>query len=233
MGYTNEFLHPLERPYEKIKVRGAGELSDKELLAILLQGGIRGKNNLELASSLLDAEMVKNKISQLLHLEVGDLLEIKGIGTAKAARIVAAVELGKRAVAAKKLGGTIQFNKPELIYNYLADQAWEINENMLMLLLDCHNRLIRKINVAKGDLTQVSFNSRALLRTILRYNAKKVALGHNHPSGDVQPSKADLDSTRRIFLLLSELDIELIDHIVISSETFLSIRREYPRIFTN
>lgn len=231
MAYKNICLQPLERPYEKIKVKGAANLSDKELLAIIIQSGMRGQGSMELADALLNSEMISSRLSQFLHLEVNDYLELKGIGLAKASRIAAAIELGKRAIASKNIEVDVNFNTPELIYKYLSAQSWEVQEVMVLLLLDCHNRLLRKLTVAKGDLTQISFNSKTLLRTVLRYNTKRVVLVHNHPSGNTTPSETDMETTRRLHTLFAELDIELVDHLIIGSLDFLSIRRQHPELF--
>ncbi|OYT90891.1 MAG: hypothetical protein CFE43_16065 [Burkholderiales bacterium PBB3] len=225
-------LPPDARPREKLLARGASALSDTELLAILLRTGIQGKGVLQMAEELLS---IKNDsgsrtidggfggISGLLHATPDDLKRVKGLGPAKRAEIVAVLELARRAMAEQLKERTV-FADPNTIKHYLklhlAARSYEV---FAVIFLDAQNRLLAMEEMFRGTLTQTSVYPREVALRALHHQASAVVLAHNHPSGTVQPSRADEALTQTLKAALALLDVRVLDHIIVGPGQALSM----------
>ena len=215
------------RPREKLLARGPAALSDGELLALLLRTGIQGKSVLHLADELL-ADPAKNPngfggISGLLHTSAKDLERIKGLGPAKRAELVAVLELARRALAEQLKERTV-FDTPHAVSDYLrlhlGQRAYEV---FAVLFLDAQNRLLAMEELFRGTLTQTSVYPREVVIRALHHSAASVVLAHNHPSGNVQPSRADEYLTQSLKSALALLDIRVLDHVIVAQGQALSM----------
>ncbi|MEY2954118.1 MAG: hypothetical protein RLZZ401_2205 [Pseudomonadota bacterium] len=215
------------RPREKLLARGPGSLSDAELLALLLRTGIQGKSVLHLADELL-ADPARHPsgfggIAGLLHASAKDLERIKGLGPAKRAELVAVLELARRALAQQLKERTV-LNSPQMVNDYLqlhlAARSYEV---FAVLFLDAQHRLIALEELFRGTLTQTSVYPREVVMRALHHQAGAVVLAHNHPSGSVQPSRADEFLTHTLKAALALIDIRVLDHVIVAPGQALSM----------
>lgn len=214
-------LPPDARPREKLLARGAAALSDAELLALLLRTGIQGKNVLLLAQELLDTF---GGIAGLLHAELADMKRIKGLGgPAKRAELVAVLELARR-VLAQQLRERTAFASPDAVKHYLQlHLAARPHEVFAVLFLDAQNRLLAMEELFRGSLTQTSVYPREVVLRALHHQAAAVVLAHNHPSGAVQPSRADEALTQTLKSALALVDVRVLDHVIVAPGQALSM----------
>jgi DNA repair protein RadC len=223
------------RPREKLLSRGPGALSDIELLAILLRTGIQGKGVLQMAEELLQLKNDSTSrrpddlrggfggIAGLLHATADDLRSVKGLGPAKRAESVAVLELARRAMA-QKLQEREVFADPDTIKHYLklhlAARSYEV---FAVIFLDNQNRLIAMEEMFRGTLSQTSVYPREVVIRALHHSAAAVVLAHNHPSGSVQPSRADEALTQTLKAALALVDVRVLDHIIVGPGQALSM----------
>ncbi len=220
------------RPREKLLARGPGALSDVELLAILLRTGIKGKGVLQMADELLNIKNNSTKgsldggfdgLSGLLHATADDLKRVKGLGPAKRAEIVAVLELARRAMAQQLQERTV-FADPSAIKHYLklhlAARSYEV---FAVIFLDAQNRLLCMEEMFRGTLTQTSVYPREVVLRALHHQASAVVLAHNHPSGTVQPSRADEMLTQTLKTTLALIDVRVLDHVIVAPGEALSM----------
>ena len=208
------------RPREKLLARGAGALSDAELLALLLRSGIPGKNALQMGQELLDNF---GGVAGLLHTSPQALKSIKGLGPAKGAEIVAVLELARRALAAQ-LKDKPLFSTPQAVREYLQLQLGSRqHEIFAVLFLDSQHRLIALEELFRGTLTQTSVYPREVVIRALALHAASVVLAHNHPSGSAQPSRADETLTHTLKAALALVDVRVLDHFVVTSTQAVSM----------
>ncbi len=227
---------PLEaQPREKLLARGPGALSDAELLAILLRTGIAGKGVLQMAEELLQLKKdsaLRNidggqggfgGIAGLLHATADDLKRVKGLGPAKRAEIVAVLELARRAMA-QRLQEREVFADPQAVKHYLQlHLAAKGHEVFAVLFLDSQNKLLAMEELFRGTLTQTSVYPREVVIRALHHGAAAVVLAHNHPSGSVQPSRADEALTQTLKAALALVDVRVLDHIIVGPGQALSM----------
>lgn len=207
------------RPREKLLARGAGALSDAELLALLLRSGIPGKNVLMLAQELVDRF---GGVAGLLHTPAEALKSIKGLGPAKRSELVAVLELSRRALV-QQLTQKPLFNTPQAVRDYLQLQLGARSyEVFAVLFLDSQHRLIELEEMFRGTLTQTSVYPREVVKRCLALNAAAVIFAHNHPSGIAEPSQADQRLTQRLKAALGTVDIRVLDHFVVGEAEALS-----------
>ena len=228
-------LPPDARPREKLLARGAGALSDAELLAILLRTGIKGKGVLQMAdellqlkndSSLRTADGGFGGISGLLHATADDLKRVKGLGPAKRAEIVAVLELARRAMA-QQLTERAVFADPHAVKHYLQlHLAARAHEVFAVVFLDAQNKLLAMEELFRGTLTQTSVYPREVVIRALHHQAAAVVLAHNHPSGSVQPSRADEALTNTLKAALALVDVRVLDHIIVAPGQALSMAEQ-------
>lgn len=203
-----------EMPREKLFTQGRKALSDEELLAIFLRTGLPGCNVLELAKLLKAQARSLADLGQMEAAEIAAL--VKGIGVAKAATLAAGFELGQRAARARL--EREDMGTARNVYEYLVGELrFETQEVMCVLLLDARRRLIRMERVAAGTLTRVVIHARNIFKPAISYNASKVIIAHNHPSGSITPSEHDKVLTRAVAEAGEVLGIPLLDHVIIGA----------------
>jgi DNA repair protein RadC len=209
------------RPREKLMARGAAALSDTELLALLLRTGIAGKGVFALAQELVDTF---GGLAGLLHTDAEDLKRVKGLGgTAKRAELVAVLELARRAMS-QRLQEREVFSSPGAVKHYLQlHLAAKAHEVFAVLFLDAQNRLLAMEELFRGTLTQTSVYPREVVLRALKHNAAAVVLAHNHPSGTVQPSRADEALTQTLKAALALVDVRVLDHVIVAPGDALSM----------
>lgn len=211
------------RPREKLLARGTSALSDAELLAILLRSGLRGKGVLQLAQELLDRF---SGLAGLLHTDAQALQQIKGLGPAKRAEVVAVLELARRALM-QPLHSQPVFDSPQAVRQYLQLQIGaRPHEVFAVLFLDSQHRLIALEELFRGTLSQTSVYPREVVMRALSLNAAAVVLAHNHPSGSTQPSRADQTLTQTLKSALALVDVRVLDHFVVTSTQSLSMAEQ-------
>ena len=215
---------PLESmPRERLEKLGAKSLETYELLAILLRTGSRELNVLQLA------KVVLNTFEDLFTLKmatVEELMAIHGIGRTKAIELKAAMELGIRLGTAKKtkLGHITSSQKAgECIMEELKDLY---QEHLIALFLNSKNEVIKKKIIFRGGLNQAVVHPREIFREAVRFSAARIIIGHNHPSGNVTPSQADIDFTRRLSECGEMMGIELLDHFIVGDHSYCSLKEE-------
>jgi DNA repair protein RadC len=214
-------LPPDARPREKLLARGPGALSDAELLALLLRTGTAGRGVLQMAQEVLDAF---DGIAGLLHAGADDLRRVKGLGgPAKRAELVAVLELACRALA-QQLKQRAVFDSPAAVKSYLQlHLAQRAHEVFAVLFLDSQHRLVALEELFRGTLTQTSVYPREVVLRTLHHHAAAVVLAHNHPSGSVQPSRADEAITQALKAALALIDVRVIDHVIVAPGEALSM----------
>jgi len=219
--YKIKDLPKVDRPREKLILKGPQNLKDEELLAILLRTGIEGKNVLEIAKQILR----KYSKKRILKMTYQDLMKIKGINSAKACTILASIELIKRALEV----GEETLPKIESIkdviaqFSYLRDKT---REHLAALYLNARNELVFKKHIFVGTLDANIAHPREIFEHALTNHASSVILVHNHPSGDPEPSKADLEITKRILEAGKILGIDILDHIIITKTKAFSFKEK-------
>jgi len=213
-------LPPDARPREKLLTRGPGALSDAELLALLLRTGLAGKGVLQLAQELLDGF---DGLAGLLHASADDLKRIKGLGPAKRAELVAVLELARRALA-EQLRERAALDTPQAVKDYLQlHLAHKKHESFAVLFLDNQHKLLALEELFRGTLAQTSVYPREVVLRALHHHAAAVVLAHNHPSGTVQPSRADEALTQALKAALALVDVRVLDHVIVAPGLALSM----------
>lgn len=214
-------LPPDARPREKLLARGAGALSDAELLALLLRTGTAGRGVLQMAQEVLHAF---GGVAGLLHASADDLKRIKGLGgSAKRAELLAVLELARRALA-EQLRERAALGSASAVADYLRLHLdGRRHEVFVALFLDAQHRLIAMEELFRGTLTRSSVYPREVALRALHHHAAAVVLGHNHPSGSVQPSAADEGITRQLKSALALIDVDVLDHVIVAPGQALSM----------
>lgn len=209
-----------DRPREKMMSKGIQSLSDSELIALLIGSGTREVSAVELARQILNK--ADNSLDKLGKLSVADLKKLKGIGQARAISIAAALELGRRRTlsespeACKISGSADVFN---MMQSLLADLP---HEEFWILILNRSNRVVDKRKISQGGITGTVTDIRMILKMALEQLGTSLILCHNHPSGNLQPSDADLAITRRLKESAALMDITVLDHIIIAGRKYFS-----------
>jgi DNA repair protein RadC len=207
------------RPRERLIDLGPSVLSDAELVALLLGTGTLGRTALACAHTLL-AEL--GGVSGLVRAEVGELARLPAVGWARAARLRAAVELGRRAVGARFSRGEALSSPAAVAERLRAAFAQEPQEVFVALGLDTKHRVLAHYEVARGTLTSVEVHPREVLRRLVRESAAAFIVAHNHPSGDPSPSPEDLLLTVRLASAGELLGIRLVDHVIVGHRATFS-----------
>jgi len=201
-----------ERPREKLLARGAAFLSDAELLAIFLGSGQRGQSAVDTGRHLLNEQ---NGLRGLLDLSANELAKLKGLGPARACALTAALELGTRHLAMRLERGEA-LTDPRKAGDYFAKRLRSLpHEVFACMFLDNQHQLLAYEELFTGSLDGAEVHPREVLKNCLKHNAAAVIFGHNHPSGNPQPSAADRAVTARLKQALALLDIRCLDHFII------------------
>ena len=209
-----------ERPYEKLKMYGEKKLSNAELLAIIIKTGTKEETAVNLANRIL---LLVNNIQDLKNLSLEELMKIKGIGKVKAIQIKATCELASRInVPIKRINKAITCSKDvaEVISGEL---KYERREIIKALLIDEKNKIVKIVDIKEGNINEIKVTPTRVMQEVVKEQVRKFILVHNHPSGDVTPSKADIEFTKRIQLCAELLETKLLDHIIIGADNYKSI----------
>ena len=217
--YRIKDLPKIERPREKLMKYGPEKLSNSELLAILLRSGKKGENVIELANKILK----KFGTNELPNLTFNDLKDYSGLGPAKSCEIIACFELGKRLLKDKKAQ---IYLSPKEVWEELKDLRDHKKEHFVIFYLDSRNQEIKREIVSVGSLNANLVHPREVFEPAVRNLAAQVILAHNHPSGDTEPSEDDLELTKRLVESGKILGIEVIDHIIVVKNGFLSLKEK-------
>lgn len=213
-----------DRPREKLLYKGATALSDSELLAILINTGNKDKSALALAQEVL--RLGKNDLHELGKITVNDVMTIKGIGEAKAITIMAALELGRRRAASIPTGKQIVTQSHD-IANYLQTHLKDYrHEVFAVVFLNRANKINHFEIISQGGITGTVADPRVILKKALQEEAVSIILCHNHPSGNLKPSRADEELTSKIKEAARFLDIKVLDHIIVSEDGYYSFADE-------
>jgi DNA repair protein RadC len=213
-----------DRPREKFLLKGKSTLSDSELLAILIGSGSRNESAVQLCQRILAS--LENNLNTLGKMSVSQLMNFKGIGEAKAISIVAALELGRRrraedAIELKKITSS------KAVFDIMQPIIGELpHEEFWVLYLNNSNKVIYKAQLSKGGITGTVVDIRIIFKMAFEHNATGLLLSHNHPSGKLMASEADLKITKRIKEAGQTLEIQVLDHIIITENGYLSFQDE-------
>jgi len=209
-----------ERPRERLLKFGAHNLSDAQLLAILLRTGGGGKSALDLAIETLNSFGNLNKID---HASLGEFAGIKGIGKAKVAQIKAALELGRRLLGEHHERGPV-FSTGHDVYSYYHRFFKNLKKEVFRCaMLDAKNRVFKECRISEGTLTNSLIHPREAFRDAIKESAASVIFAHNHPSGDTTPSREDILITERLVNAGEIVGIKVLDHVIIGDETYTSM----------
>ena len=210
-------------PYEKCLEYGATALDNAELLAAIIRTGTNGLSSIELAEKLLESA---GNLNGLYNMSVQELMQIKGIGKAKAVQICCILELSRR-IAKQKAREKLDFSNAETIAGYYMEDMRHLSvEKVMLLLLDGRHRLMKEILLSKGTANSSWVPVRRIFVEALRCEAVYMILIHNHPSGYPEPSREDLIITRQIKEAGELLGIPLSDHIIIGDKCYTSLREQ-------
>ncbi len=221
---TMKSLPVSERPYEKCEACGTAALSDAELLAVILRTGTRSMTSLELSRELLTRFGRDRGLGFLREVTRAELLSVPGIGSVKATELLAAGELSRRITRTEKRG-EITLGRPNAIASYfMEDLCYLDHEEMWVAMFNTKNKLIHTETVSMGTVNASLASPREIFLNALRHHAVFVVLLHNHPSGDPEPSAADIDLTNRLAEAGALLHIPVMDHIIIGDHCYLSFR---------
>jgi DNA repair protein RadC len=213
-----------DKPREKLMLKGKAALSDAELIAILIGSGTRNESAVDLSKRIL--AKVEHNLNALGKVSLQQLMEFKGIGEAKAVTIAAALELGRR----RRAEDSIELSKitsSKAVFDLMQPIIGElIHEEFWVLYLNNSNKVIYKAQLSKGGITGTIVDVRILFKTALEHNATSVILTHNHPSGKLQASDADLAITKKLKFAGEQLDVKVLDHLIITENGYLSFQDE-------
>lgn len=214
-----------ERPRERLLALGPGFLSNAELLAILLHNGAKDRSVVQLAQDILSIDK-ENGLSALANITSLELTRIKGVGRAKAAEILAAVELGKR-MAEHTAQQRIVVNSPEDAADYAMPRfRYEQKECFSVILLNVKNHILSMPIISIGSLTASVVHPREVFKVAIQQTAAAMILVHNHPSGDPTPSQEDITTTARLVQAGKLLDIPVLDHIILGNNIYISLKEK-------
>lgn len=218
-----------ERPRERLMTHGAKSLSNAELIAILLGTG-QGPGKLSavgLGQYMLQklSENQRDGLAALRDVGLNELMQIPGVGLAKAATIVAAIELGKRVLYSRPPERTVIDDPAVAVAALSQDLMWQSQERFAVLLLDIKHRLIGAQVITIGTATETLAHPRDIFREVIRQGAVRLIVAHNHPSGNVEPSPEDISLTRQLLLAGQVLGIPLLDHLILGDGNYRSLRQ--------
>lgn len=213
-----------DRPREKYAKNGAIALSDAELIAILLRTGNSAESAVDLAKKLLAVS--ENSLNNLSDMSLRELSQIKGIGQAKAITLLSAFELGKR-IRAEKVEESLQIRNSRDVVNLMQDKiAYLDHEEFWAIYLNQANRILQTCQISKGGISSTGVDTRIVIQEAVLNKATQIILCHNHPSGSVRPSRADILLTEKLHHAAGLMDLLMVDHIIIHKERYYSFAEE-------
>jgi len=216
-----------ERPREKLLKSGPDTLTNAELIALVIGTGIKTKHGsysaIDIAKSLVQSY---GSLNNLVNISADEMAVSEGMGKAKAAKIIAAIELGRRIVSQKN-GNNIKFRCSEEVANYYIPLMKDLKkEQFKVILLDVKNKIIKDILISQGSLTSSIVHPREVLKPAIQSSAASVIFVHNHPSGDPEPSTDDIEITNRLSKSCSIIGINMLDHIIVAENGYYSFRQK-------
>jgi len=209
----------VQRPREKLMRYGPEKLADEELLAVILRTGMRGKNVLDMAGELLR----RFGRGDLAKAGFAELRAAPGLGPARSCEILAVFELGRRFLKGKKSG---IYLKPHDIWEELRDVRDQKKEHFIVFYLDTRNQEIKRDIISIGTLNYNLVHPREVFEPAVKNLAASVIVAHNHPSGCLEPSDEDVSLTRRLAQAGKLLGIEVLDHVIVTKEGFMSFKQK-------
>ncbi len=213
-----------DRPREKLIQKGKLALSDAELIAILIGSGNTKESAVELGKRILSGS--NNNLNHLGKLSLKQLTQFKGIGEAKAICIIAAMELGRRRRSEEAIE-KIKISSSNSVFELLQPLIGELeHEEFWILYLNNANKIIEQFQISKGGITGTLVDVRITLRKALEVGAVSLILAHNHPSGNLNPSEADKQLTRKLKTAAESLDIKILDHVIVTEKSYFSFADE-------
>ncbi|MCD8248404.1 MAG: DNA repair protein RadC [Lachnospiraceae bacterium] len=225
----NERFHELpeeDRPYERCMRYGVQSLSNRDLLAVILRTGAKGRSVLELAGDILRLVPEREGFTGIRRLSLEELSQVRGIGTVKAVQLKCLLEIARRMAREEAGGGTCFRTASEVADYYMEDLRHEEQETLLLLMLNQKGRLLREKYLFRGTVNASMLSAREIYIEALSARAVQIILLHNHPSGDATPSAEDISATKHIAEAGKCLGIPLSDHIIIGEHTYVSLREE-------
>lgn len=214
-----------ERPYEKLEKRGAKFLSNSELLAIIIKNGTKNETSVQLAQNILKLGMngMGDDLAFLKTATLEELMKIKGIGKVKAIQLKAICELSIRLSRPIVSTGVLIKNTDQIAQMVFGEFQYEKCELARLFLLNARNRLLKIEDIAFGGTSFVNLDIKSIISCVMRTGANRIVLVHNHPSGDSTPSQADIHFTDKLYNMLNDFNIELLDHIIIGNLEYKSV----------
>lgn len=213
-----------DRPREKLLSKGRTTLSDAELIAILIGSGNRNETAVELSKRILKS--IDNDLNKLGKLSVKDLMQFKGIGEAKAISIVAALELGRRRKNTDNQPNKNIKSSKDVFEEVIGVMSDLPHEEFWVLFLDRRNAVIKKSNVSKGGVSGTVADAKIIFKEAMQLLASAVILCHNHPSGNLKPSDADIQLTKKMKEIGNLVDVPVLDHLIITDKSYFSFGDE-------
>ncbi|MEO4052119.1 DNA repair protein RadC [Solibacillus sp. CAU 1738] len=216
-------VHEADRPRERLIRQGSQSLSNQELLAILLRTGTKEESVLALSNRVL---INFEKLHALKHATLEEITSIKGIGDAKAAQLLAAIELGRR-LAQKEIDSRYTIRSPEDAATFLMPEMSALNqEHFVVLFLNVKNQVLHKQTIFIGSLNASIVHPREIYREAVKRSAASIICAHNHPSGNATPSPEDIEVTERLHEAGLIIGIELLDHVIIGDHQYISMKEK-------
>ena len=217
-----------ERPYEKLEMYGAHTLSNAELLAIIIKNGTKEESSVTLAQKILslgkDKNCTQDNLKFLQELSIEEFMKIKGIGKVKAIQLKATCELAKR-ISKPIENIKTKIKTPRDIVNLLMDELKnEKREIVKVIILNSHNTILKIQTISQGGTNSVQVDTKDILMEAVKMGAPKIIMVHNHPSGETNPSKADIEFTEKLAKAVEVFGIQLLDHIIIGYNEYTSIK---------
>ncbi len=213
-----------DKPREKLLNKGPAALSNAELIAILIGSGNNEESAVALSKRIMNE--VNDNFAELARLTISDLQKYKGIGEAKAITIASALELGRRR------GTSVLNEKPQVkdsktAFILFQKELGDLNyENFCILLLNRANKVLKTVRISDGGITGTVVDQRKVFKVALDNNATSIILGHNHPSGQLTPSDADIQLTKKMKAAGETLDLPVLDHIIVGDGNYYSFADE-------
>ncbi|WP_130806545.1 RadC family protein [Senegalia massiliensis] len=224
INYTIKQLPLDERPREKLFEKGPSELSNTELLAIIIRTGNRKQSAIDLARNVLDLD--EDGLDFLKNSTIQELTQLEGIGKCKSAQILAAVELGKR-ICSKEVIKPTKITCPSDVCEFMMENMKDYKKEFFRtIMLDTKNNIICYEDISIGSLNASIVHPREVFNRAIKRSSASVILVHNHPSGDPTPSKEDINITMRLIEAGEILGIRVLDHIIVGNKKYVSLKEE-------
>lgn len=213
-----------DRPREKLLLKGKTALSDAELIAILIGSGSRDETAVELSKRILSS--ASNNLNQLGKMSIVDLQKFKGIGEAKAISIAAALELGRRRKETDAVK-RVKVTASSVVFENMREVMEDLpHEEFWVLLLNRGNQILERVNISKGGVSQTVVDTKIVFKMAIDKLASSIILCHNHPSGNLKPSDADIQLTKKLKEAGRILDLPVLDHLIFADNTYFSFADE-------